>query len=278
MTAPARHASPASRRAKASLHPLRIRAPRAVALLALLGVVTFGPASLAQDPPSRPFQEKGSEANVSTGVVTPQRITDEFEASAKKTQNTPPLERTTSLYIFYAEDSAELATLAGYSVLLLTVVSQKSEELPLKRVYIRTVDGHVYLQKISSWRVNVDPRLLTYRKHGPYREDGLYLFPTGAVFRIGQLQVDFAANRMGLPMLDLPIERLPERVRGFENPDPRPGALPEPGAFQAFLRKKMSGFPVLEVLPQAAARSPAPGSPPQVEPRKPGSLKELFKQ
>jgi hypothetical protein len=250
-------------------------ARRAMPLVALLGTLVAASASLAQA--TRPFQEKGSDASTFTGMVTPQRIGETFEFVAKK-KGAKPLERYSDFYIFYASDGAELSALSGYSLLLLTVMTQRAEELPLRRVYIRTPERIILLAKLSSWRANVDPRGVSYRMFGPHREDGFYLFPAAAVFRIGQLQTDFAVNRMGLPVLDLPIEKLPDRVYNYREADPAPGAQPDLYALQAFVRKKTSGFPVPEELPQAAEiKTPPAGSLPQAEPRKPGSLKDLFK-
>jgi hypothetical protein len=213
--------------------------------------------SLAQNGAPRPFQEKGSHAQTIKGLVTAQRIDSEIELRAKKRQEAQgkPLERMSRYYIFYPRDLAEFNALARYSVLLLTVISQQPEELPLKRVYIRTVDQEIPLLRLSSWRSNVDQKLLAREIYGrTYREDGFYLFPTTAVFRIGQVQADFAVNRVAKPVLELPIEHhLHDRVSRFQNVDPRPDVLPHLGTLQALIRRKTSGIPVPVSLPEAAA-------------------------
>jgi hypothetical protein len=107
---------------------------------------------------------------------------------------------------------------------------------------------------------------------------GFYLLPTAALFRVGQLQTDFAINRMGLPVLDLPAEKLSASGYKYRDADPPPGTQPDLSALQAFIKKNTSGFPLPEELPQAAEmKTPPAGSLPQVEPKKPGSLKDLFK-
>jgi hypothetical protein len=228
-------------------------------LLALAGMVCLASSSsLAQSGAPRPFQEKGSQPQTVKGLVTAQRIDSEIELRAKKRQEAQsrPLERMSRYYIFYPRDLAEFNALARYSVLLLTVISQQPEELPLKRVYIRTVDQEIPLLQVSSWRSNVDQRLLTRQIYRPHREDGFYLFPTSAVFHIGQVQADFAVNRVAKPVFELPIEHhFHDRVSRFQNLEPRPDALPHLGALQALIRRKTSGIPVPVSLPEAAAPS-----------------------
>jgi hypothetical protein len=94
-----------------------------------------------------------------------------------------------------------------------SVVTQSAEELPLKRVYLRMPDREVPILKIASWRRDVDQTLVTYKMYGPYREDGFYLFPLGAYLRIAQLQVDLAAHRIALPVLELPSQGVPQTHR-----------------------------------------------------------------
>jgi len=272
-----------------SPHASGIASTRATLLLVLIGLVALVSSSRAQNnpprqfenSPPRPFQETAPGlVEGAPGVVTPQRITDEIEAWAKKRDesNGTPVERTFDFTIFHADSTAEFTALARYSLLILTVVTQKPEELPLKRVYLRTADWEIPLLKISSWRRNIDQTLLTYKMYGPYREDGFYLFPTSAYLRVAQLQADFAANRSDLPLLELPAQLGPKWLRTLQNPDPVPNALPNLKALQAFIKRRTSGFPIPDSLPQAAlAKAPFPESLPQAaEPKKPGSLRELF--
>jgi hypothetical protein len=134
-------------------------------------------------------------------------------------------------------------------VLLLTVVTHKAEELPLKRVYIRANDQDVPVQKPSSRRGDVDSALLTHKIYGPYRETGFYLLPTGMTLRDGQLLADFAVNRTAMPILQLPNKGTPDQVRRFPNLDPARGARPDLRVLQALLEKRTSGFPIPRSLP-----------------------------
>ena len=190
------------------------------------------------------------DGKLETGVVTPERVTQQIEEWAKQRQESGgPSARVAHVWIFYAGGPNEFAALGRYSVLLLTVVTQRSEELPLKRVYIRANDRDVPVQKLSSWRGDVDSALLTHKIYGPYRETGFYLLPTGMTMRDGQLLADLAANRTGMPVLQLPNKGTPDQVRRFPNLDPAPRAKPELRVLQALLEKRTAGFPIPKSLP-----------------------------
>jgi len=190
------------------------------------------------------------DGKLETGVVTPERVTQQIEEWAKQRQESGgPSARVAHVWIFFAGGPNEFAALGRYSVLLLTVVTHSSEELPLKRVYIRANDQGVPVQKLSSWRGDVDSALITHKIYGPYRETGFYLIPTGMTLREGQLLADFAANRTAMPMLQLPNKGTPDQVKRFPNLDPTPRAKPELKVLQALLEKWTSGFPIPRSLP-----------------------------
>jgi len=140
------------------------------------------------------------------------------------------------------DNAAEFAKLGGYAVMLLTVISRKSEELPLKRVYIQSSAPDITLQRLSSWRSNVDSKLLAYEWYGPYREDGFYLVPVGPMTREGMMIVDFAPDKLSLRILKLPSEAALQRK--FAQPDPVPGAKPDARALKDLIQRKYPGFPM----------------------------------
>jgi hypothetical protein len=186
---------------------------RPLRLLALAAAVMMVSPAIAQnrpqpaDTPPRPFQEKARGlAPATPGPVTPQRQTDKIEAWAKEREakQKPPLERVIYYSIRHPQDLAEFDALGRYSLLILTVVTQSTEELPLRRVYLRLPEREIPLLKIASWRRDVDQTLVTHKMYGPYREDGFYLFPLSAYLLTAQLQVDLAAKRSALPVFELP--------------------------------------------------------------------------
>jgi hypothetical protein len=216
-----------------------------LATAATIGVVA---ASLAQAQ-TTPAPD-APDGKLEAGVATPERVTQQIEEWAKQRQESGgPSARVSHVWIFFAGGPNEFAALGRYSVLLLTVVTQRSEELPLKRVYIRAKDQDVPVPKLSSWRGDVDSALLTHKIYGPYRESGFYLIPTGMTLREGQLLADFAANRTAMPILQLPNKGTPDQVKRFPNLDPAPRAKPDLQTLQALLGQRTSGFPIPKSLP-----------------------------
>jgi hypothetical protein len=256
-------------------------------LFALAATITISFSALAQaDPPGtppRPFQERSSApVPLPPGATTPQTRSDAIEAWAKnwKEKRARPAARETHYAILHARDVAEFDALGRYSLLILSAMTQRAEELPLKRVYLRMPDREVPLVKIASWRTEVDPTMVSYKMFGPYREDGFYLFPLSAYLRVAQLQADFAANRMSLPVLELPYSGGPEWLRTLQNPDPLPGALPDLSVLQEFIKRATPGFPIPSSVPGTTeARRPSPEAVAQPgELKKPASLTDLFKK
>jgi hypothetical protein len=260
-------------------------------LVLLVSALAVASSSIAQNnpqatspgnPPS-PFQEKGGGFGKSQGegLWTPQSHTQYIEVRAKEREdaNGYPAERTYR-FVVWDPDRAEFSAMAGYSLLLLSVLTQKEEELPLQRVYLRLPDREIPLVKISSWRVNVDQGLITFQMYGPYREDGFYLFPSAMQLRTAQIQADFAANRSGFPVLEFPTQEIPGWLKRFESSASEPAALPTLKVLQRFIKNRTSGFPIPDSMPLLSeAKRPIPESLPQAAaaPRK-SSLKGLFKK
>lgn len=214
-------------------------------VMAFIGAMLLAAPAQAETAP----QPKAPEGKRITGRVTPERINEQIEEWAKNRQEQGPTARVRNFWIFFAADRNEFAAMGHYSVLLLTVITQKSEELPLARVYIRANEQDVAMQKVSSWRSDVASTLLAHKIYGPYREAGFYLVPTGMTMRDGQLLADFAANRTGLPILQLPNKGAPERLKTFGNLDPAPNTKPTLKALQALITRATSGFPVPPSVP-----------------------------
>ncbi len=191
----------------------------------------------------------GPDPNIVTGVFSPDRINADLEESARKRQiaNPNPAPRGAFFKIVYARNVGEFNALARYSVMLLTSISQKPEELPLKRVFHRAGQEHP-IARVSNWRSEVDAAMLARKIYGPYREDGFYLFPTGFWVRDGQLLLDYAANASGISIAKLPGPTI-ARLKDFGNLDPAPGTKPNLAALQKVIRERFTGFPVPTSLP-----------------------------
>jgi hypothetical protein len=191
----------------------------------------------------------GPDPNIVSGVFSPDRINADIEAAAEKRQKTNPnpAPRANFFKLVFARNINEFNALGRYSVMLLTTISQKGEELPLKRVFHRS-GPETPMTRVSNWRSELDAAMLARKIYGPYREDGFYLIPTGMWFRDGQLLIDYAANASGISIAKLPGPAI-ERLKQFGNLDPAPGARPTLAAFQKIVRERFTGFPVPTSLP-----------------------------
>ena len=170
----------------------RLRAS-AIVLIATTVLANAQASPLNSSPPTNVPPAKAPEAKRITGIVTPDRLNENFENFAKRREAASgPTTRGNTFFLMYANDANEFSALARYSVLLLAVLTQKPDELPVKRVYIRANNQDIPLPKLSSWSSKSSEKLLSTRIYGSNREDGFYLFPTAAIFREGQLHVELS--------------------------------------------------------------------------------------
>jgi hypothetical protein len=260
----------------------RLRDMLPAALVVIILAVSVLPSLAENTPrPRRPFQEEGAEAiPLRWTVITPKQRTEEIEKWAREHEQTEGglLERFSYCRIIWPEP-AELAAMARYSLLILSIETQKPEELPVKRVYLRTPEREIPLIKLGTWRWNLDQKLIAYKRYGPVREDGFYLYPTAAMLRPGQFQVDLPVGRMAYPVLDFPAPATPDWLRKLQITDP--DGPPDPKALERFLKKHTADWPRVEPAPEAAVPKPQAGEPkPQAgEPKAPSAgLKELFRK
>jgi len=183
-----------------------------------------------------------------SGVFSPDRVKSDMEANAKKAQGSgaAPSQHGRNFYFLWDTITpAEFEALARHTVFLFAIWTQKPEELPVKRIYIRVDGKEQTVYKVSSWKTPVDKGTLTAKMYGPNREDGFYLVPGGALLQKGQIVLDLA-DQAGWVMLDLPANTATNR---FPNLNPGPNAKPDLGTLQAIIRRMFPGFPVPQSLP-----------------------------
>jgi hypothetical protein len=111
----------------------------------------------------------------------------------------------------------------------------------VKQVYVRAGGRNVALLKVASIRRTVLESSLAASVVGRFREDSFYLAPAGAMMRKGDLLIDFAINRVGFRVYELPGTP-PAFVRSDRNPDPAPGARPDMKAARAMIEREYPGF------------------------------------
>jgi hypothetical protein len=223
---------------------------RRLAACTMISLLASWHAAHAQTNPA-PGDPRGPNDTVVSGVFTPDRVRSDQEAFAKKAQDSgaAPFQRGRNYYFTWSSlTPAEFEALARHTVFLFAIWTQKPEELPVKRIYIRADGQELPVYRVSSWKTPVDSGSLTAKMYGLNREDGFYLVPGGAMLRKGQIVLDLA-NRTGWVMMELPSNVATADDRRFPNSDPAPNAKPDLKALQAFIQRKFTGFPVPQSLP-----------------------------
>jgi hypothetical protein len=205
-------------------------------LLALFGVAL---AAL----PAHAFNTRGSSDKEVSGAITPERVKSDAEEQSGKLQESLP--RRATFYSKFIIDAKEFAGLAKYNLFLFAVWTQKAAELPIKRIFIRALHGQeIPALNVSSWRTPVDQGSATAKRFGPYRQDGFYLFPSGAMTREGQIIMDLTSGASEMVMMELPSTVVAGWQGKILSGDPAPGAKPQLKALQDLIRREFPGFPV----------------------------------
>ena len=190
-----------------------------------------------------------SQRPVAQNPVTVAEMTERLEKSAVRTAKSAPqgAARGASVDFTWPADTEEYRKVAKHVLVLVSVVTQDAAELPLRRVYA-DVNGHqTQLTKLSSQLSGVQKGSVTFSVLGPYREDGFYLAPAGAMMADGHLQADFAVRRIGFNLYRLPGTP-PDFIRDDNDPMPAKDTNPDLPAVQAMLQREYKGFELSESL------------------------------
>ena len=154
-----------------------------------------------------------SDAGWSHGSVSNGALDGRLAAAARQYRSYAPVPRIAFFDLAYPKDSTEAAAMNGYAVLVVTAVVQDSTELPLPRVYVRSVSGDRDLPlvaRVASWLPATDT--VVRPTFGRFRLDASYLLPLAARTSEGDLLVDFAAHRQGFRLIHFAGD-IPEPVR-----------------------------------------------------------------
>ncbi len=181
--------------------------------------------------------------------VTSAIMTERLENSAVRTAKSAPkgAARGASVDFTWPADAEEYRKLAKHVLVLVSVVTQDAAELPLRRVYVDSNGKQTQLTRLSSQLSGVQQGSLTHSVLGPFREDGFYLAPAGAMMADGRLQADFAVRRIGFNLYRLPGTP-PDFIKSDSDPMPVKDARPETPALKAMLQREYKGFELPESL------------------------------
>ena len=170
-----------------------------------------------------------------TSPASPERINHRLDELAAAYDHVP---RVVLFDIAYPSDEDALA---GHALLLVTAVSQKKEELPLKRVYVVRGADEVELKTVktvlSSSPNSSDP---VARALGAYRADALYLLPIRLPAVPGALLVDFAEGRSAMKVAEFGDALPPAVARLTANTYSGHGIAAD--ALDTFMRREFPGF------------------------------------
>ena len=205
--------------------------------LGLAAALSFAPATVVK------AQVVPHPDSLQPGATTPKMLDEQINDVAKTQQaRGAPAARYGVYTIAWPKDAAERDELAGFAVLMVTVVTQTQAELPLQRAYLVPPDGkETPLRQLSSWFGKIGPKTLTYTQLGQFRQDAFYTIPGAAVRRQGEVRLDFAINRVGFVLIHLPTTA---QDLGYELSDPAPGAQPNNAVLRDMIKREFPGFPV----------------------------------
>ncbi|MGH2361309.1 MAG: hypothetical protein ACRDGM_12315, partial [bacterium] len=163
-----------------------------------------------------------------------------IEETARELQPYAPVPRIAFFDLTWPADSSEYRAMSGFGVLLVTVISQDADELPLSRVFVRDSSGEAELGVIASLRREVpDTSKHVVRVLGRHRVDSIYQFPLVLSLQRGQLLIDFSRNRKGFVLAELPLEKLPSTTYRIEPPT---AARPSDFALAALIQREIPIF------------------------------------
>jgi hypothetical protein len=209
----------------------------AILALGLASALSFAPSAVVK------AQVILKPDSLQSGATTPEKLNDQIREGAKTQQARGTAAARYGVYtIAWPKDAAERDELAGFAVVMVTVVTQTQQELPLQRVYLVPADGkQMPLRQLNSWLGKIGPKTLTYTQLGKFRQDAFYTIPGAAVTRPGEVRLDFAINRVGFVLIHLPTTA---QDLGYELKDPAPGAQPNNATLRAVIQREFPGFPV----------------------------------
>ena len=139
-----------------------------------------------------------SPGTVFTSPLTESAMWGRIAAAALRWADHAPLPRAGFYDVTLPASRSEYNALAGFGLLVVTVLTQDRAELPVRRVYFRGSDGDIELSLLSSIQSEVPSEYEPIEAVlGRHRADMLFLFPLHLGRKRGELAIDFASNREG---------------------------------------------------------------------------------
>jgi hypothetical protein len=215
-----------------------------LALTSLIVLQAIPNASIAQD--SSPAKAE-SVSSLNNPVwyptpATPEGSNKKIEEAAQQSNNEEGVPVSNLYNIAYPEDRPSYEALNGHALLLLTAISHKKEELPLKSVYVQQDATRTELQRIAmvlSDQSNSEN--ISVKVFGAYRMDAVYALPIQLRMKTGTLTVDFAQNYSGVKVATFGSP-LPKGVAELVSNPLKNQTIPPLSVLEAFMEDE---FPTL---------------------------------
>jgi hypothetical protein len=141
----------------------------------------------------------------------------------------------------WPRSAEEYRAIGNSAVVLVSVVTRDARELPLRRIYHDAKGQEAPLTTLRCHRSEVADGSPIRAVFGQYREDCFFLVPGAALLREGALRADFAANRTGFSLIDLPIEP-PKDVRRYIEGISGKSPPVDQAALNAMIEREYSGY------------------------------------
>ncbi len=136
--------------------------------------------------------------------VTADALWTRIRDAASKYAAHAPIPRIALFDVTYPANRVEYDELAGFGVLLVTVLTQDATEIPVPRVYLDGAAVTHDFRLLSSLRSPVTEASIV-RVFGRHRFDGLYAFPMHLRRVTADLKIDFAIRRTGFVLARFPL-------------------------------------------------------------------------
>ena len=138
-----------------------------------------------------------SSSAVTKTSVSPAAVAQRVESAALQYQQYAPVPRFGLFDLAYPKDKAEFEAMKGFGVVLVVVQTQVQAEVPAKRLFMRNAGDVKELKLLASALSEAPPSSTVAKVLGPYRWEGLYLFPISEQAAGTDLVLDYQINRSG---------------------------------------------------------------------------------
>jgi hypothetical protein len=175
----------------------------------LIGIVSCGSSDTSA---GEPLHLVG-DGSYALQPVSNEAISARIQEVAVQYRAYAPIPRVGFFDIAFPANAEEYNEMAGYGLMLVSVLVQDEEELPLTRVYVDSDSTQQALTLVTSVLSTVNPEEeIILATLGPHRMDALYLFPVVHITTTASLLADFAKNREGFKLDNFRGE-VPEMIR-----------------------------------------------------------------